>query len=144
MGFIWGRQDPGGPHVGPMDFAYLGAATCKQSGMAWRGLTCHTYSKNDMLQNLEIYLRDLNFLRYPTHHETRKKRVTEAWISNCISQITIGDTCFWHQSPHVLLIFSCFDMPFCTRQHLRNKDITDQLTLRRLFNWHNANETAII
>ena len=21
MGHIWGRQDPGGPHVGPMDFA---------------------------------------------------------------------------------------------------------------------------
>ena len=21
MGFIWGRQDPGGPHVGPMNFA---------------------------------------------------------------------------------------------------------------------------
>ena len=21
MGPIWGRQDPGGPHVGPMDFA---------------------------------------------------------------------------------------------------------------------------
>ena len=21
MGSIWGRQDPGGPHVGPMDFA---------------------------------------------------------------------------------------------------------------------------
>ena len=23
MGHIWGRQDPGGPHVGPMDFAIL-------------------------------------------------------------------------------------------------------------------------
>ena len=21
MGFIWGRQDPGGPHVGPRNFA---------------------------------------------------------------------------------------------------------------------------
>ena len=21
MGHIWGRQDPGGPHVGPMNFA---------------------------------------------------------------------------------------------------------------------------
>ena len=21
MGLIWGRQDPGGPHVGPMNFA---------------------------------------------------------------------------------------------------------------------------
>ena len=24
MGPIWGRQDPGGPHVGPMDFAIRG------------------------------------------------------------------------------------------------------------------------
>ena len=23
MGPIWGRQDPGGPHVGPMNFAIL-------------------------------------------------------------------------------------------------------------------------
>ena len=23
MGPIWGRQDPGGPHVGPMNFANL-------------------------------------------------------------------------------------------------------------------------
>ena len=25
MGPIWGRQDPGGPHVGPMNFAIRGA-----------------------------------------------------------------------------------------------------------------------
>ena len=25
MGPIWGRQDPGGPHVGPMNFAIWGA-----------------------------------------------------------------------------------------------------------------------
>ena len=24
MGHIWGRQDPGGPHVGPMNFAIWG------------------------------------------------------------------------------------------------------------------------
>ena len=24
MGPIWGRRDPGGPHVGPMDFAIWG------------------------------------------------------------------------------------------------------------------------
>ena len=25
MGPIWGRQDPGGPHVGPMNFAIWGS-----------------------------------------------------------------------------------------------------------------------
>ena len=24
MGPIWGRHDPGGPHVGPMNFAFMG------------------------------------------------------------------------------------------------------------------------
>ena len=27
MGPIWGRQDPGGPHVGPMNFAIWGTIT---------------------------------------------------------------------------------------------------------------------
>ena len=28
MGPIWGRQDPGGPHVGPMNFAIWGIFFC--------------------------------------------------------------------------------------------------------------------
>ena len=28
MGPIWGRQDPGGPHVGPMNFAIWGSTLC--------------------------------------------------------------------------------------------------------------------
>ena len=28
MGPIWGRQDPGGPHVGPMNFAIWGIHCC--------------------------------------------------------------------------------------------------------------------
>ena len=28
MGHIWGRQDPGGPHVGPMNFAIWEAPNC--------------------------------------------------------------------------------------------------------------------
>ena len=29
MGPIWGRQDPGGPHIGPMNFAIWGATSSK-------------------------------------------------------------------------------------------------------------------
>ena len=29
MGPIWGRQDPGGPHIGPMNFAIGGTFTAK-------------------------------------------------------------------------------------------------------------------
>ena len=37
MGPIWGRQDPGGPHVGPMN--YLGANIKKIS--CWYGMRCN-------------------------------------------------------------------------------------------------------
>ena len=30
MGLIWGRQDPGGPHVGPMNFAIWGVARTRE------------------------------------------------------------------------------------------------------------------
>ena len=30
MGPIWGRQDPGGPHVGPLNFAIWGHKLSKQ------------------------------------------------------------------------------------------------------------------
>ena len=30
MGPIWGRQDPGGPHVGPMNFAIWEVIACRQ------------------------------------------------------------------------------------------------------------------
>ena len=30
MGPIWGRQDPGGPHVGPMNFAIWDIMACWQ------------------------------------------------------------------------------------------------------------------
>ena len=32
MGPIWGRQDPGGPHVGPMNFAIW---ACLQNRQCW-------------------------------------------------------------------------------------------------------------
>ena len=37
MGPIWGRQDPGGPHVGPMNFAIWEIAlnTLKCHGIRW-------------------------------------------------------------------------------------------------------------
>ena len=31
MGPIWGRQDPDGPHIGPMNFAIWGGIRCSHS-----------------------------------------------------------------------------------------------------------------
>ena len=37
MGPIWGRQDPGGPHVGPMNLTISVSASC---GILWDAITC--------------------------------------------------------------------------------------------------------
>ena len=36
MGPIWGRQDPGGPHVGPMNFAIWGSKGGYRSQPLWK------------------------------------------------------------------------------------------------------------
>ena len=36
MGPIWGRQDPGGPHVGPMNLTIWGVSKIVQSGQKLR------------------------------------------------------------------------------------------------------------
>ena len=36
IGPIWGRQDPGGPHVGPMNFAIWDFSSTKPDGLSWR------------------------------------------------------------------------------------------------------------
>ena len=35
MGPIWGQQDPGGPHVGPMNFAIWDHCTCHWPRVVW-------------------------------------------------------------------------------------------------------------
>ena len=52
MGPIWGRQDPGGPHVGPMNFAI-----CVGSG---------SYFPNECHQNamVQVWL-DISHILYP-------------------------------------------------------------------------------
>ena len=45
MGPIWGRQDPGGPHVGPMNFAIWVISLRKQGGFGfvWYKKLYNTY-----------------------------------------------------------------------------------------------------
>ena len=45
MGPIWGRQDPGGPHVGPMNFAI------------WVVTEKHTYSTRNLHTNGDMYYK---------------------------------------------------------------------------------------
>ena len=49
MGPTWGRQDPGGPHVGPMNFAVWGWLQWKFWGRwLWSAMTIKTCSHSDM------------------------------------------------------------------------------------------------
>ena len=48
MGTIWGRQDPGGPHVGPMNFA-IWAALRKAKRVEL--FTSAKFNSNQMLYN---------------------------------------------------------------------------------------------
>ena len=48
MGPIWGRQDPGGPHVGPMNFAIWDQLTMSYSSAIIKG---HSY---DILKEISI------------------------------------------------------------------------------------------
>ena len=47
MGPIWGRQDPGGPHIGPMDSAMWGVAPGR----------CDSKSESIIFQNIQ-YITD--------------------------------------------------------------------------------------
>ena len=52
MGPILGRQDPGGPHVGPMNFAIwdILALTLNSSSQLIIGLTNHHWTKDNSVQ----------------------------------------------------------------------------------------------
>ena len=52
MGSIWGRQDPGGPHVGPMNFAIWEI-------IVWQAQVSVIFSVTD-LQKRYIYSNILN------------------------------------------------------------------------------------
>ena len=44
VGPIWGRQDPGGPHVGPMNFAIW---ELLQKGSLLTGILCFSFVGSD-------------------------------------------------------------------------------------------------
>ena len=58
MGPIWGRQDPGGPHVGPMNLAIWDIIGC---GSLWSvcQIFCDTYTPYDDGGQSPIYWDDL-------------------------------------------------------------------------------------
>ena len=46
LGPIWGQQDPGGPYVGPINFAIwvpMESIGIKQTAMIWRSGMCDLY-----------------------------------------------------------------------------------------------------
>ena len=60
MGPIWGRQDPGGPHVGPMNFAIWACIPTVHS----RNVNCHPVVNHSQVI---IYVTVHDILRYGPH-----------------------------------------------------------------------------
>ena len=54
MGPIWGRQDPGGPHVGPMNFAIWGSFVCVWRKCKASCMYCHRATRSRI--QLQPYL----------------------------------------------------------------------------------------
>ena len=52
MGPIWGRQDPGGPNVGPMNFAIWDGIRQREND--WDFLAWRIPAGKDMIQNFFI------------------------------------------------------------------------------------------
>ena len=48
MGPIWGRQDPGGPHVGPMNFAIWERTITSP-------VTIDMYNKDEAISNINCH-----------------------------------------------------------------------------------------
>ena len=74
MGPIWGRQDPIGPHVGPMNFAIWGLLRCATvSWQQWR-LTCFQEEFMWYIRSLSLTPIHLYFSKVgPTepHHQVK-------------------------------------------------------------------------
>ena len=89
MGPIWGRQDPGGPQVGPMNFAiWVGLTVTSSSGkqtfsfsvvanrMNWQIPQCTCHLSHNAPPRTEM----CTFLFWMVHYEIRKRCFWDLWI----------------------------------------------------------------
>ena len=63
MGPIWGRQDPGGPHVGPMNFAIWGVSTMCLQGITWTNTDWYFTNQRNLHQNTMIFIQQNAFIK---------------------------------------------------------------------------------
>ena len=81
MGPIWGRQDPGGPHVGPMNFAVwdlIEVFVTNVDYLVYRtvSFTHYAFQPNTSLRN-KIRKRDVGYIEY-------WKRIVSSWLGNLL------------------------------------------------------------
>ena len=55
MGPIWGRQDPGGPHVGPMNFAIWDVLHCAYFNFYW--VSYRNYNTTDKKSWVDVEIK---------------------------------------------------------------------------------------
>ena len=91
IGPIWGRQDPGGPHVGPMNFAIWAVPSCvvpthMDPVMATRNNECNIHVKASSYNEVMV-----NALSAPT--------LPLKWVSVCVSWTMEIGSCFMIHFP---------------------------------------------
>ena len=94
MGPIWGRQDPGGPHVGPMNFAIWAVMFVFQA--CYMGKFHKIWIKISNIFFKKVNLQIVAILFYVLTHWDRVKHI-------CISKLTMivsdnGLSPGWHQA----------------------------------------------
>ena len=112
MGPIWDRQDPGGSHVGPMNFAIgKGKSTSDYFILLWSHLTCYplqgfdpTIHGNIMLKSLNKWQCDYQVLTlYIAIPLTQPANWTDALLKTYLIN-SIGNQrhviTWWHQYTH--------------------------------------------
>ena len=110
MGPSWGRQDPGGPHVGPMNFAIWVVYFIQMDIIFqwWSSVIYYNFHNNHYTQNITYFTTPVFLLRWAQHCYnntasvyTTNKPVVFVCISNalyiqagCISETLCSSTIF--------------------------------------------------
>ena len=100
MGPTWGRQDPGGPHVGPMSFAFWEAATAIGNA----GFMFHTHPLHGAPYDWDFIIQNVNILCVKSVRLCISVPLTFLWV--CIHFVKNSNArslmprrkMYWHRS----------------------------------------------
>ena len=106
MGPIWGRQDPGGPHVGPMNFIIWGVYVCEKASTkyAWSH-SIQIQFKRTLLPHKTLYSTYRHKIWYTTILSSKTSPATDI-IWNVLVTISSGWG-VWKWHVYMLYVDAC-------------------------------------